>query len=120
MYTRYYRALPEDQGLPVQPPESDEFGNPLISTICLERNNDPDANNHTGYDYWVSHSNSIELLNSWSEKNTGVLEEISYEELPNPVTFFPHFWVRARDEEGKFIADDPSTPDINEAWELRQ
>jgi len=23
---------------------------------------------------------------------------------------------RARDEDGKFIADDPSTPDINEAW----
>jgi len=24
---------------------------------------------------------------------------------------------RARDDEGKFIADDPSTPDINEAYE---
>ena len=23
---------------------------------------------------------------------------------------------RARDEDGKFIADDPSTPDTNEAW----
>ena len=25
-------------------------------------------------------------------------------------------YVRARDEHGKFIADDPSTPDVNEAW----
>ena len=25
--------------------------------------------------------------------------------------------VRAKDEEGKFIGDDKSTPDINEAWE---
>ena len=24
--------------------------------------------------------------------------------------------VRARDSEGRFIADDPSTADINEAW----
>ena len=25
--------------------------------------------------------------------------------------------IRAKDEEGKFIGDDKSTPDINEAWE---
>lgn len=25
-------------------------------------------------------------------------------------------YVRAKDENGRFIADDPSTPDINEAW----
>lgn len=24
--------------------------------------------------------------------------------------------VRAKDEEGKFVPDDPSTPDVNEAW----
>ena len=24
---------------------------------------------------------------------------------------------RARDEDGKFLGDDPSTPDVNEAWE---
>ena len=24
--------------------------------------------------------------------------------------------VRARDEKGNFVADDPSTPDVNEAW----
>ena len=23
---------------------------------------------------------------------------------------------RARDEEGRFISDDPATPDVNEAW----
>lgn len=26
--------------------------------------------------------------------------------------------VRARDEEGRFLADDPETPDVNEAWTL--
>lgn len=24
--------------------------------------------------------------------------------------------VRARDEQGRFIADDPATPDVDEAW----
>lgn len=24
--------------------------------------------------------------------------------------------VRARDERGQFVADDPRTPDVNEAW----
>lgn len=27
--------------------------------------------------------------------------------------------VRARDESGHFIADDPSTPDVNEAWVVK-
>ena len=27
--------------------------------------------------------------------------------------------VRARDENGHFVADDPSTPDVNEAWVVR-
>lgn len=27
--------------------------------------------------------------------------------------------VRARDADGQFIADDPSTPDVNEAWVVR-
>jgi hypothetical protein len=27
--------------------------------------------------------------------------------------------VRARDAEGHFIADDPSTPDVNEAWVVK-
>ena len=26
-------------------------------------------------------------------------------------------FVRARDEKGRLKADDPSTPDVNEAWE---
>ena len=27
--------------------------------------------------------------------------------------------VRARDENGHFVADDPNTPDVNEAWVVR-
>lgn len=35
--------------------------------------------------------------------------------LPEPVT--PKKPRRARTQKGKFKADDPSTPDVNEAWE---
>lgn len=28
--------------------------------------------------------------------------------------------VRARDEEGRFLPDDPSTPDVNEAWVISE
>lgn len=28
----------------------------------------------------------------------------------------PEMLIRARDEMGQYIGDDPSTPDVNEAW----
>ena len=43
-------------------------------------------------------------------KRLGVVVEAA----PSPVVEEP---VRARDEDGHFVADDPSTPEVNEAWE---
>ena len=48
------------------------------------------------------------IYGEWQTKNFDVLqflESLEKEEL-----------VRARDEEGKFIPDDPATPEVNEAW----
>ena len=48
------------------------------------------------------------IQGEWQTKNADVLkfiEGLEKEEL-----------VRARDDEGKFIADDPATPEVNEAW----
>ena len=39
---------------------------------------------------------------------------VALEAAPSPVVEEP---VRARDEDGHFVADDPSTPEVNEAWE---
>ena len=44
------------------------------------------------------------------KKAAPVKKEISEEELE---------MVRARNEDGHFIADDPSTPDVNEAWVVK-
>ena len=48
------------------------------------------------------------IYGEWQSKNFDVLqflENLEKEEL-----------VRARDEDGKFIPDDPTTPEVNEAW----
>jgi hypothetical protein len=125
MQIRLYRALPEHSGPSVQPPSSDELGNPTVTVVCLERNTDPDANNHTGYDYWGAYADNKEPLDVWEGANADTLVPINYTELPNLVTFYPSPFsggtgatvlVRARDENGWFIADDPATPDVNEAW----
>jgi glutamine synthetase len=125
MQIRLYRALPEHSGPAVQPPDSDESGNLTTTVVCLERDADPDANNHTGYDYWGAYGDDAEALDAWETTNADTLVSIDYTELPNPVTFYPSPFsgdtgatvlVRARDEDGRFISDDPATPDVNEAW----
>ena len=122
MEIRLYRALPEHSGPAVQPPSSDELS---VTVVCLERDADPDANNHTGYDYWGAYSEVGEDIDAWGAANADTLHPIDYTELPNPVTFYPSPFsggtgatvlVRARNENGWFIPDDPSTPDVNEAW----
>lgn len=46
------------------------------------------------------------IRGEWHTKDAAVLQFISdQQEL-----------VRARDDEGKFIPDDPTTPEVNEAW----
>ena len=48
------------------------------------------------------------IYGEWQSKNFDVLqflEDLEKEEL-----------VRARDDEGQFIPDNPATPEVNEAW----
>ena len=51
-------------------------------------------------DVW-SKSFEVDLIMSMPPDEEEVVEEVL---------------VRARDEKGAFIADDPATPDVNEAW----
>ena len=48
------------------------------------------------------------IYGEWQTKNFDVLqflEDLEKEEL-----------VRTRDDSGKFVPDDPATPEVNEAW----
>ena len=51
------------------------------------------------------------IYGEWQTKNFDVLQFIEEMEKAE--------MVRARDEDGKFIPDDPSTPEVNEAWTTR-
>ena len=46
----------------------------------------------------------------WHSEDPAVLAFVMNEDKPEKKR------VRARDEKGRLKADDPSTPDINEAW----
>ena len=59
--------------------------------------------------YYVSDS-MVQTILSKPVKQEPVKKQIPAEELE---------LVRARDEDGKFIPDDPATPKVNEAWTKR-
>ena len=53
----------------------------------------------------------------WHTKDPAVLEFIMNQGKPEPVAdVVEQERVRARNERGHYIKDDPSTPDVNEAW----
>jgi len=49
------------------------------------------------------------IRGEWHTKDAAILQFISEQEEV----------VRARDEKGHFIPDDPATPDVNEAWVVK-
>lgn len=65
------------------------------------------------------------IRGKWETKEASVLEFIAGLDKPKKKTKKPVVKeqevevVRARDEDGKFIPDDPSTPEVNEAWVAR-
>ena len=60
------------------------------------------------------------IRGEWHTKDNAVLQFIMATEIQDsePVAEeeYELEMVRARDEKGHFIADDPNTPEVNEAW----
>ncbi len=52
---------------------------------------------------------------SWWKKVVYFFTPLSSEELPNPLKEQMET-VRARNKKGRYVADDPSTPHVNEAY----
>jgi hypothetical protein len=63
---------------------SDE--DPDFTVIALERTNDPDALNHTGFDYLGAYGDGA-AIDAWA--NEQPIEAIAKMDLPDPITFFP-------------------------------
>tara|TARA_R100000458_G_scaffold48509_1_gene47602 strand:- start:278 stop:478 length:201 start_codon:yes stop_codon:yes gene_type:complete len=51
---------------------------------------------------------------SWITKVLDFFKPLSSKELPNPLKEMET--VRARNKKGQYVADDPNTPHINEAY----
>lgn len=82
---RFYKALPN---VSVQWPSAsmDDEQEPVFVLIALERTNDPDANNHTGFDYFGAYGDG-DAIDGWAA--TQPVEEVEQDDLPNPLTFYP-------------------------------
>jgi|11_taG_2_1085331.scaffolds.fasta_scaffold09958_2 hypothetical protein len=63
------------------------------------------------------------IRGEWHTKDNAVLQFIMATEVQDsePVAEeeYELEMVRARDEKGHFIADDPNTPEVNEAWVVK-
>jgi hypothetical protein len=80
---RFFKAVPEAS---VQFPVAPIDGEPDFVLIALERTNDPDANNHTGFDYFGAYGTGA-VIDAWAADQP--VTAVPKNQLPNPLTFYP-------------------------------
>lgn len=86
MDIRFFKAQPEPQAnvqFPAPPADDQE---PDFVLIALERTNDPDANNHTGFDFFGAYG-SGSAITAWAAGQP--VTAVAKAALPNPLTFYP-------------------------------
>ena len=76
----------------------------LKGNRILSDDNKVIAEKERGYGDWISRDDSVSISDILDFVNGSVTEEVEETEM-----------VRARNEKGHYIADDPDTPE-NEAW----
>jgi hypothetical protein len=81
---RFFKAVPEASVQFPGWPEGDE--EPDFVLIALERTNDPDANNHTGFDYFGAYGDGG-AIDAWAGEQP--VDAVAKKDLPNPLTFYP-------------------------------
>jgi hypothetical protein len=82
---RFYKADPEP-GTNVQWPEQDPGAEPTFTLVALQRDADPDANTHDGFDYFGAHGVGDDI-DAWAGGQP--VTAITKDQLPSPVTFYP-------------------------------
>jgi hypothetical protein len=78
----------------------------LEGNRVLSDDNKVIAEKERGYGDWISKDDSVSISEILDFVNGSVTEEVEVEETE---------MVRARNDKGHYIADDPDTPE-NEAW----
>ena len=78
----------------------------LEGNRVLSDDNKVIAEKERGYGDWISKDDSVSISDILDFVNGSVIEEVEVEETE---------MVRARNDKGHYISDDPNTPE-NEAW----
>lgn len=83
---RFFKALPEPEARVQWPQSTNLDEEPEFVLVALERTNDPDSNNHTGFDYFGAYGSGT-TIDTWA--STQDVTVITKDQLPKPVTFYP-------------------------------
>ena len=83
MNTYFFRSEPD---APVIYPTQSGTDGPAFTVVLFERHNDPDAINHTGFDFYGAHGDAG-LIEAWADDQP--LEAIDRDQLPEQLTWFP-------------------------------
>jgi hypothetical protein len=80
---RFFKAAPDAS---VQWPAHPFGQEPDFTLVALERTNDPDANNHTGFDFLGAYGDG-DAIDTWAADQPA--EAVTKNDLPDPITFYP-------------------------------
>lgn len=81
---RFFKAAP---GTPLEWPTASPGNEPDFVLVALENSLDPDANNHTGFDFFGAYGNDGEVIDEWAADQE--VEAVDKTDLPSPLTFYP-------------------------------
>jgi len=84
MDIRYFKAAPDANFQ--FPPSPTDGTDPDFVVVVLENTLDPDANNHTGFDFYGAYGDGTAIEGYFASQG---LTPIAAGELPNPITFYP-------------------------------
>ena len=90
--------------------ELEAYGYVVMDELVTTKRGDVLAGKDPYGGYYVNDSRIQDVISKPAKKTAPVKKAIPEEELE---------MVRARNEDGHFIADDPATPDVNEAWVVK-
>lgn len=80
---RFFKATPQAN---VQWPASTPGQEPDFVLVMLENTLDPDANNHTGFDFLGAYGDGA-AIDAWAADQS--VEAVNKTDLPDPITFYP-------------------------------
>lgn len=85
MDIQFFKAAPEPVAN-VQWPQQIPGVEPTFVLVTLQRDADPDANTHDGFDYFGAYGEGADI-EAWSDGQP--VTAITKGQLPSPVTFYP-------------------------------